>query len=102
MSTVQGSGIPAASGADRSDQARADARKRVQRKREFASNLAAYLVVNAFLVVIWYLGGHGYFWPGWVMAGWGVGLVMHGYDVYFRRPITDADVDAELRRSGQG
>ncbi len=46
--------------------------------------------------------GRGYFWPIWVMAGWGVGLVMHGYDVYFRRPITDADIDAEMRRSGQG
>ena len=97
-----GPASPVPSGADGLDHARAEARKRVQRKREFSGNLAAYVVVNAFLVVIWWMSGRGYFWPIWVMAGWGVGLVMHGYDVYFRRPITDADIDAEMRRSGQG
>ena len=96
------SASPASSGADKLDQARAEARTRVQRKREFGANLAAYIVVNAFLVLIWWMSGRGYFWPIWVMAGWGVGLVMHGYEVYFRRPITDADVEAEMRRSGQG
>ena len=97
-----GSASPVPSGADGLDQARAEARRRVQRKREFSANLAAYVVVNAFLVVIWWMSGRGYFWPIWVMAGWGVGLAMHGYEVYFRRPITDADVEAEMRRSGQG
>jgi hypothetical protein len=32
----------------------------------------AYLVINAFLVGIWAASGFGSFWPGWVLAVWGV------------------------------
>ena len=39
------------------------ARRRLQARREFASHLAAFLVVNSFLVVVWALTGGGYFWP---------------------------------------
>lgn len=59
----------------------------------------AYLVVNAFLVVVWAFSGGGYFWPTWVLAGWGVGLVLNGWDVLFRRPISEADIDREIRRA---
>jgi hypothetical protein len=44
------------------------------------------------------LTGAGYFWPAWVIASWGAGLVLHAWDTFLRRPVTDADVDAELRR----
>jgi uncharacterized membrane protein YecN with MAPEG domain len=80
--------------------ARAQARKRLQAKREFGSNLVAYVVVNAFLVAVWAMTGGGYFWPAWVLAGWGIGIVMHAWDAFFRRPITEADVDREMRRTG--
>ena len=42
----------------------------IKRKRDFWNHLIAYCIVNAFLVVIWYWNGRGYFWPGWVLAGW--------------------------------
>jgi hypothetical protein len=74
------------------------ARRRVQARRDFANHVVAYVVVNAFLVVVWAVTGGGYFWPAWVIGGWGVGLVLHAWDVYLRRPVTEADVDAELRR----
>lgn len=74
------------------------ARKRLQAKRDLSTHVVVYVVVNAFLVVFWYLGGGGYFWPAWVMAAWGIGLVMNVWDVYGRKPITEADIDAELRR----
>jgi hypothetical protein len=80
--------------------AREAARRRVQARRDFASHVVAYVVVNAFLVVVWAVTGGGYFWPVWVLGGWGVGLVLHGWDVFLRRPVTDADVDEELRRHG--
>jgi hypothetical protein len=79
---------------------RESARKRVQAKRDFTSHLVAYLVVNALLIGVWALTGAGYFWPAWVLAGWGAGLVLHAWDVFWRRPITEAEVDAELRRHG--
>lgn len=77
---------------------REEARKRVQLRRDFGSHLVAYVVVNAFLVGVWALTGAGYFWPVWVLAAWGVGLVLHAWEAFVRKPITDADIDAELRR----
>ncbi|HVM66530.1 MAG TPA: 2TM domain-containing protein [Acidimicrobiales bacterium] len=74
------------------------ARRRVQARRDFMSHLVAYVVVNAFLVAVWALTGGGYFWPAWIMGAWGAGLVLHAWDVYLRRPVTDADIDAELHR----
>jgi len=50
------------------------------------------------LVGIWALTGAGYFWPAWVMLAWGVGLALNFWDVYHRHPITDADIDRELKR----
>lgn len=75
-----------------------EARKRVQAKRDLTSHFVAYVVINAFFVGMWAFTGHGYFWPAWVIGGWGVGLVLHFWDVYLRRPVTDADVRAELDR----
>lgn len=43
--------------------------------------------------------GAGYFWPAWILLGWGVGMVFAEWD-YFCKPatVTEADVDKELRR----
>jgi len=55
------------------------ARRRVVLGIVFRSICLGYLAVNAFLVAIWLFGsGGGYFWPGWVMAGWGLGIVILG------------------------
>lgn len=75
------------------------ARKRVERKRKLRADFAAYVVINAFLIVAWAVTGFGYFWPGWVLAAWGVALAMDAWRVYYQRPITEADIDRELHRS---
>jgi 2TM domain len=74
------------------------ARRRVQARRDFVSHLVAYVVINSFLVLAWAVTGGGYFWPVWVLAPWGAGLVLHAWDAYLRRPVTDADIEAELGR----
>ena len=74
------------------------ARRRVQDRRDFGTHLVAYVVVNSFLVLVWAITGAGYFWPVWVMGAWGIGLVLHAWEVFVRRPVTEADIDAELRR----
>jgi hypothetical protein len=76
------------------------ARKRLQDRREFGSHAIAFVVVNAFLIGAWAITGGGYFWPAWILAAWGVGLVLHGWDTFVRRPITEADIDKELQRQG--
>jgi fatty acid desaturase len=78
-----------------------EARKRVTARREFGSHLVAYVVINSFLVFVWAVTGAGYFWPAWILAGWGIGIVLHAWDVFVRRPVTDADVEAELLRNKQ-
>ncbi len=70
----------------------------MQAKRDFASHLMSYVVVNGFLIGGWAITGAGYFWPVWILGGWGIGLVMHAWDVYWRRPITDDDINAEISR----
>ena len=77
---------------------RNEARERVQKRRDLGTHAVVYVVVNAMLIGIWAITGAGYFWPAWVLLGWGVGLVLNIWDVYFRRPVTDEDVERELKR----
>jgi hypothetical protein len=74
------------------------ARKRVNERRDFGSHVVVYVIVNAALIFVWAFTGAGYFWPAWILGLWGVGLVLHGWEAFMRRPVTDADVQAELRR----
>jgi len=78
---------------------RAEARKRLDSRRKIVSDAVGYVVINAFLVVVWFVTGAGYFWPGWVMAGWGLILALHAWDVFGRRPITESDIDREVGRT---
>lgn len=80
------------------DPDRRAARQRVAAKRDLGSHLVAYVVVNGCLAAVWAFTGAGYFWPGWVIGAWGAGLLLHAWDVFGRRPVTEADVDAELQR----
>ena len=36
----------------------------------------------------------------WLLGLWGAGLVMHAWEVWFRRPITEEDIRRELQRHG--
>ena len=74
------------------------ARKRVESKRKFRADLVAYVVINTFLIGLWAASGMGYFWPAWVLAGWGALLVLDAWDVFYRRPVTRKDIEDELRR----
>jgi hypothetical protein len=80
------------------DGARDAARKRLEKRRNLEGGLVAYVVVNTFLVAVWAMTGGGYVWPAWVIAGWGAGMLLGLWD-YLRRPLTDADIDHELRRA---
>jgi 2TM domain len=79
---------------------RDEAVRRLRRKRTFRRHLAAYVVVNVFLIVIWLATGAGYFWPGWVIAGWGIGVAANAWYVYGRGgdAITEADIARETER----
>jgi hypothetical protein len=75
------------------------ARARALRKRKFRGDLVAYVVLNAFLIGIWAVSGFGYFWPGWVMASWGVFLLLSAWDAFYRHDVTEDDIQRELQRA---
>ena len=51
--------------------------RRAKRGRTLGEHLGAYVLTSLLLVGIWALSGFGYFWPGWVIAVWGLGVTGH-------------------------
>lgn len=85
------------------EQLREAALKRIKKRKDLYGHMVAYVIVNAFLVLVWYLTNAGYFWPMWVMIGWGVGLAFNAWDVFGRKDISEADVRAEMdKMRGRG
>lgn len=51
----------------------------------FVRHAQVYVLVNAFLVVIWAVTDFGgYFWPIWPMLGWGLAVALQGAATYGR------------------
>ena len=78
--------------------------ERVKARRDFWTHVFIFVVVNAALVAIWAIATpDSLFWPVFPMIGWGIGLAANAWDVFLRKPITDAEIEREeqrLRRKG--
>ncbi len=72
--------------------------QQLKKRRDFYGHLLIYTLVNAFLVIIWAITSHGFFWPVFPIVGWGIAVVMNAWDVYWRPAITEEDVQHEIRR----
>jgi hypothetical protein len=83
---------------------RDNAVRQLKKRRDFYGHLLIYTLVNAFLVVIWAITDlHGFFWPVFPIAGWGIFVVMNAWDVFWRPGITEEDIQHEVKREhGQG
>jgi 2TM domain len=82
---------------DQDRELRERATKRLKARRDLQAHTLAFVTVNAFLVVIWYVTGAGFFWPVFPIFGWGIGLAFNAWDVY-SPGITPDKVDAEVER----
>jgi hypothetical protein len=71
---------------------------RLKKRRDFHTHLLVFVLVNSASFAIWALAGGGFPWPLVLIAFWGVGLVMNAYDVYFRRPIGEHEIEREIER----
>ncbi|MFC2123007.1 2TM domain-containing protein [Bacteroidota bacterium] len=82
------------------------ARKRVEEKKGFFTHLAAYIIVNTMLVLIWaFPAGGGYPWFIWCLGGWGIGLLFHFLGVFVFSKRTgwekrEIEKEAEKLRKG--
>jgi hypothetical protein len=70
----------------------------LKKRSEFRAHLLAYVLVNAFLVVIWAATGANFFWPVFPIAGWGIGLAFHAWDAYGNSTPTEEQVHREMER----
>ena len=79
---------------------RQQAVERLKKKRDFKAHVLMYVLVNAFLVVIWAVSRDDgdFFWPIFVIVGWGIGVVANAWDVYGRKPITEDEIQREQDR----
>ena len=81
---------------------RKQAIKCLKAKRELGAHVLAYVMVNALLVVIWFMTTPGeFFWPAFPILGWGIGLAFNVWDVMSPVPTEDkirAEMDRIARR----
>lgn len=65
-----------------SDNLRAIAEDRVQRKIKFKRNLVSYITVNIILAVVNFLFTPQYWWVMWVLLFWGIGVLIDFLKAY--------------------
>lgn len=76
---------------------RQQAEKRLKARRDLGAHILSYVLVNGFLVVIWYMTSNGetFFWPIFPLLGWGIGLAFNVWEVYSPEP-SEARIQAEM------
>jgi hypothetical protein len=72
--------------------------KRLEKQRGFKGHVLVYVLVNTFLVVIWSVTGAGFFWPIFPIVGWGIGVVMNAWDVYWSEEFGEERIQREIDR----
>jgi hypothetical protein len=84
------------------DDVRKYALKQIKKKQDFRQYLWVYAFVSLLVTAIWFFTTPtGPFWPFWAIFGMGIGAVVTGLDAYgvlARRPISEAEIDAEVER----
>lgn len=79
-------------------QLRERAVKRLKKRRDFYGHILVYSLVNTFLVVIWWVTSpDGFFWPVFPIVGWGIGVVMNAWDVYYSEDLDEEKIAREMR-----
>ncbi len=63
------------------------AKKKVEKMKEFYANLTSYIGVNSLLIFLNYYTGWGHKWFIYPLIGWGIGLVFHYFEAFGRFPF---------------
>jgi hypothetical protein len=71
--------------------------ERLEKRHDFQAHVLVYVLVNAFIVILWAVTNHqGFFWPVFPIAGWGIGVVMNAWDVYRDDELDEARIRQEI------
>jgi hypothetical protein len=75
---------------------------RLNKRRDLKTHAVVYTLVNFVVWGIWFVvaaNSHNWWpWPVFLTLFWGIGLAMNAWDVYFRAPITEQDLQREIDR----
>ncbi len=67
-----------------------------KKRAAFKISLLMYILVNCFLVAVWYFTSHrGGFWPMWPILGWGIGVVLQYFGAYHQQNLFSAEQEYE-------
>src|SRR3954466_483470 len=69
----------------------------LRNRRDFRLHACAYVLVNALLIGIWAVTG-GPFWPIFPALGWGLGLLINAWVVFWRPAIDEDSIRSEVKR----
>ena len=73
--------------------------RQLKKRRDFYGHLLAFVLVNAAVITIWaWLGDGGFFWPGFLILAWGIGLVMNAWDVFYLSYEDERQIQREIDR----
>ena len=64
---------------------------RVRKIKSFYWHVVQYVVIVGFLIAVNLLTFPRYFWAGWTALAWGLGLALHGLQVFDKIPFLNAD-----------
>ncbi len=77
--------------------ARKAAEKRIKNRVEFYQHIAAYVVINTMLA----LAFRDQWWIIFPIFGWGLGIIMHGLEVFLDDPLRrERAIEREMRKLG--
>ena len=72
--------------------------RRLKKRSDFYGHLLIFVLVNGFVVAIWALTSGGFFWPVFLIAAWGIGLIANAWDVYRSDPLSENRIQSEMHR----
>ena len=85
------------------DTPRDQAIKRLKKRREFYRHLVVFTLINGVLVATWAMTDpHGFFWPIFIILGWGTGLVLHAWDAFRGETFSEAQIQREIEHLRRG
>jgi hypothetical protein len=80
------------------EELRVIARHTAEKKAGFYTHLAIYVVVNLFLIAIWYITGAGFPWFVFILFGWGIGIVAHYMGTFHGQGYVEGLTEKEYRK----